>query len=101
MLKFMIREMDEFTVVGFEIDGVLEPGELRNVRPPEVNPKKGVILTGRGPTWLYGFLVHFYHPTVWVATYDPRIGAVVVESHVPDKSPGDVVAIDPEEILGR
>lgn len=50
---------------------------------------------GRGPIWLYGFLVHFYHPTVWVATYDPRLGgAVVVESHSPGVEPGDVIPFE-------
>ena len=100
MLTFKTAETSNFTLVHFEIEGILEPGELKNLKPPEVEATKGVVLSGRGPIWLYGFLVHHYHPTVWVATYDPRLGgAVVVESHVPGVSPGDVVEFKLEEVL--
>jgi len=38
-------------------------------------------------------LVHFYHPTPFLAVYDPRVGAVVIASHVPEFRPGDVLDI--------
>ena len=44
---------------------------------------KGVVLSGRGPVWLYAALAHNYHATAWVGTFEPRLaGAVVVERHV-------------------
>ncbi|WP_342764646.1 CRISPR-associated ring nuclease Crn3/Csx3 [Thermococcus sp. Bubb.Bath] len=93
-MKFETREAEKYTIVSLETGGVIEPSILKELKPPKVNAKKGIILTGRGPIWLYGFLVHFYHPTAWVATYDPRLGgAVVVESHVPGVEPGDVIPI--------
>ena len=52
----------------------------------------GVVLTGRAPIWLYGWLVHECHFTRWVACYDPRLGAVVVESHTPEVRVGQVIA---------
>jgi len=55
------------------------------------------VLSGRGPVWLYGFLVHFYHPTSAVAIFDPRLGgAVVVESHNQDFKVGDLIKIEEE-----
>ena len=61
---------------------LISPEDLRVLSPPKVNGSKGVILSGRGPIWLYCFLTHFYHPTKFIATYDPRLqGAVIVETH--------------------
>ncbi|NJE31238.1 CRISPR-associated protein Csx3 [Thermococcus sp. 18S1] len=100
MLTFRTVELKDFTLVHFEIEGTLKPEELKSLKPPEVKGTKGVVLSGRGPVWLYGFLVHHYHPTAWVGTYDPRVGVVVVESHVPGVEPGDVFKFNPEEVLG-
>lgn len=81
----------------------LEPQRLSTLLPPDPIKEnfahKGVILSGRGPVWLYGYLVHFYHPTKFVATYDPRLqGAVVVESHGSEYKVGDIVPVDPKLI---
>lgn len=84
-----------FTLVEFSLpkEGI-DPAVISSLKPPEVNPQCGVVLSGRGPVWLYAALVHHYHPTKWVATFDPRLGAVVVESHSP-KGPkvGSVIPI--------
>jgi CRISPR-associated protein Csx3 len=50
-----------------------------------------VVLSGRAPIWLYGWLVHECHFTRWVACYDPRLGAVVVSSHSPDVQVGEII----------
>jgi CRISPR-associated protein Csx3 len=79
---FNVKEEDEYSILSFEIDGVISPGDLIILTPPKVNGTKGVILSGRGPIWLYCFLTHFYHPTKFIATHDPRLGgAVIVETH--------------------
>lgn len=73
----------EFTVGG---DGTLLPEELPAVIDQigaSVDGTKGVIISGRGPVWLYGALLHHLHVTRWSATNDPRLGAVVVASHHP------------------
>lgn len=85
------------TLVEFELDGPLEPGELKNVQVPEVNAKGGVIIGGKGPIWLYAHLVHEYHATAWVATYDPRQGAVVVTRHHKD-APALGTVLDPSKV---
>ena len=75
-------------------EGVITPDELKRLEVPAVNPRKGVILTGRAPIWLYAFLTHFYHPTKWIAIYDPRLGPVVVASHSPEQRVGEILKIE-------
>ncbi len=53
--------------------------------PQELKMNEGILISGRGPVWLYGFLTHLAHPFKWVAIHDPRLGgAVVVERHSAD-----------------
>ncbi|AKB22711.1 CRISPR-associated ring nuclease Crn3/Csx3 [Methanosarcina sp. WH1] len=90
-IKFTSKEEKEYTLISFEMDDVLGPEDLAAITPPNVNGAKGVILSGRGPIWLYCFLTHFYHPTKFIATYDPRLeGAVIVERHSPDYKVGSI-----------
>ena len=92
-MLFKKDERGDFTLIDFELEGSLTPQELRGVvsSAPKVNAQKGVILSGRGPVWLFCALVHHYHPTAWVATFDPRLGGVVIESHISTVKVGDVV----------
>ncbi|MCF6095780.1 CRISPR-associated ring nuclease Crn3/Csx3 [Thermovorax subterraneus] len=68
---------------------------LRNLEPPKVYTTKGIIISLRGPIWLYCYLTHYYHITPFIATFDPRLGGgVVVESHNSKVKPGDVIRLD-------
>jgi CRISPR-associated protein Csx3 len=71
------------TLIEFVIDGDLAPAEL-DCDFPSIDATKGVVLSGRGPVWLYGALIHHYHVSRWLGTYDPRLGIVVVSTHHPD-----------------
>ena len=99
MIQFKLNPTSSYVLLEFELEnGLMEPEELKTLRPPDPVAQKfahkGVILSGRAPIWLYGFLVHFYHPTKWVATYDPRLAAaVVVESHTAEVQVGDLIVI--------
>jgi CRISPR-associated protein Csx3 len=97
-MKFIIKELETFTIVHFELEKPIKPEELKNLEIPNVNPRKGVVISGRGPIWLHCFLAHKFHPTPFVAIYDPRLGAVVVQSHA-DLKEGDVLDIVVEEVL--
>lgn len=93
-IEFKIDEKKEYTIVSFKLNEVISPNILSSIRPPEVNATKGVVLSGRGPIWLYCYLTHFYHPTKFVATYDPRLnGAVIVESHTVKYKAGDIIEL--------
>jgi CRISPR-associated protein Csx3 len=54
-----------------------------------------LVISGRAPVWRYGMAIHAAHgsPAGAVATFDPRLGAVVVMSHSPKWTVGQVVDI--------
>jgi CRISPR-associated protein Csx3 len=63
-------------------DGVIEPQDLRRLKlPNEVQWSQGIAIEGKGPIWLYSYLVHECYASSWVGCYDPRLGIVVVSSH--------------------
>ena len=76
-INFQNQSYPDYHIIHFILPKVFTPDSLKKLEPPDpVFHKfahKGVVLSGRGPIWLYGFLIHFYHPTKWVATYDPRL----------------------------
>lgn len=96
-MQFSFEQFDGFSVVSFEIEGgVLEYSSLASVTQElsrlGVALDQGVVLSGRGPTWLFGALAHHFHPAQWVGFHDPRLGgAVVVQSHVKEFIPGQLV----------
>jgi len=94
-IQFEIKEADKYTIINYFLPKPIEPEKLKLIVPPKVNPQKGVIISGKGPIWLYGFLIHHYHSTKFVATYDPRLGGgVIVESHSPDWDTGDTIKVE-------
>lgn len=98
-IRFKVKEFEGWNLVRFDINNSISPTDLKSVKPPDISGVKGVILSGRGPVWLYGYLIHFYHPTKFIATYDPRLGgAVIVESHSKDYKVGDVIKIEVEVV---
>jgi len=40
-----------------------------------------ILINGRGPVWGYGMIFHAAHPSPAIATYDPRLGYVIVQTH--------------------
>ncbi|MEM4368186.1 MAG: CRISPR-associated ring nuclease Crn3/Csx3 [Candidatus Anstonellales archaeon] len=97
-IEFKIKENENFVILEFELKRELEPKDLNNISPPDpIKNKfssKGVVLSGRGPVWLYGFLVHYYHPTRFIGVYEPRLNsAVVIESHCVEYKVGDVIKL--------
>ena len=56
-----------------------------------------VVVEGRAPIWRYGMAFHKLHGSAAgvVAVYDPRLGAVVVASHVPGFAEGQVIDVTP------
>ncbi len=96
MVSYSTREFKGFTLVEFQLDGPISPDQLPGLleMAPAVDPTGGVVISGRGPIWLHSALAHHYHPTRWVAHYDPRLGgAVVVQTHHPSMRVGQVVRI--------
>jgi CRISPR-associated protein Csx3 len=93
MIKFTTtKQFATFTLIEFELEGPIDPSCLSKIKPPKVNPRLGVALSGRGPVWLHSCLAHEYHFCRWVGHYDPRLGIVVAQSHKADILQGDVIA---------
>ncbi len=64
--------------------------------PPPIPPGALVIITGRAPIWRYARAWHAVHGrAAAVATFDPRLGAVIVASHTPRHREGDVLPLSP------
>jgi CRISPR-associated protein Csx16 len=64
---------------------------------PEIPRGALVVIEGRAPIWRYAMAFHQLHgsPAGAIAVYDPRLGAVVVASHHPDWSEGQVIDLQP------
>jgi CRISPR-associated protein Csx3 len=83
-------------LVKLDIPGkVTTPAEfveaVKEIAPRLVGPRR-VYLSGIGPIWGYGMLVHAAHATPAVAIYDPRLpGYVVVETHVAGLELGQIL----------
>jgi CRISPR-associated protein Csx3 len=97
MVNFTTDERDTVTLIEFTLDGAIVPEALHQLQAPDANTRKGVLISGRGPVWLFVFLVHSYHHHPFVASYDPRIGGIVVMSHTPDVKAGEVLDINLSE----
>jgi len=96
MVKFKLETKEDIQVLTFEIEGgIIEPSELRNIELelPKINYSKLVAISGRGPVWLFSTLTHILHPSSAVAVCDPRLGYIIVESHVTKFQVGDVIPV--------
>ncbi|MCR4420902.1 MAG: CRISPR-associated ring nuclease Crn3/Csx3 [Exilispira sp.] len=96
VLRYNVKQNENKALIEFELTRNLEPEDLKSIKLPdpvkEGFSNKLVILSGRGPIWLYAFMVHHFHPCKAIAIYDPRLdGAIVVESHNKEFSIGEVV----------
>jgi CRISPR-associated protein Csx3 len=65
--------------------------------PPAIPRGALVIVEGRAPVWRYGLAFHSLHasPAGAIATYDPRLGAVIVASHRREFAPGETLDLTP------
>jgi len=96
MINLTAQEKNDFTIIEIEIEGgVCTPDDLKKLTFPQVNLQKGVIISGRAPVWVFATIVHEFHPSAWVATFDPRLGGgVVVQTHSQGIKVGDVITIN-------
>lgn len=75
----------QFRSVNFEIPGgVTTPTQfaeaVQEIQAQLVGALP-ILINGRGPVWGYGMLLHSAHPSPAIATYDPRLGYVIVQTH--------------------
>lgn len=85
----------KITIWDIGVNGVVTPSDPLP-EMPEI-PRGGLlVISGRAPVWRYGMALHQAHgsPAGAVATYDPRLGAVVVMTHSPKYEVGQVIEED-------
>lgn len=77
-------------------NGIADHKDLARLQlPAGADWRKGVIINGKAPVWLYAWLTHQCHTAAWVGVMDPRLGAVVVEAHHPDApAVGSVIPLE-------
>ena len=88
-------------------NGLIAPNDLKELfLPKTLIPSQGVVIEGKAPIWLYGYLVHECHASAWVGCFDPRLGgdsphsggAVVIETHSHLVDVGQVIEVEiPDE----
>jgi len=75
LFKWNVEEREDYTFVDLKIPGNLFDMENNydQVRPPFVNPKKGVVLSGKLPIPIFASLVRSYKKNVeWVGIFTPQ-----------------------------
>lgn len=62
---------------------------------PEIPRGSLLVIGGRAPVWRFGLAFHAAHgsPAGVIATFDPRLGAVVMASHNHDFQVGQVIDV--------
>ncbi len=99
-IEFEIKKLsNEIVMIHFILKRELEPEDLKKISPPDPIKNnfsnKTIILSGRGPIWLYGFLIHYYHPVKAISIFDPRYNAaIIIESHFKKYKIGDIIKTD-------
>lgn len=74
-------ETESFTLLAFTLPGpVLAASALAGIVCPQVKSDRGVVLSGRGPLWLFVAMTRVYQRQAppWIGTYDPRMQSAVV-----------------------
>jgi CRISPR-associated protein Csx3 len=90
MLELTLKK--NYQILKIEFEGVISPDLLKSLQLPSgIDHKMGIIISGRAPIWMYAFLVHELHPTAWIATHDPRLGAVIVVTHSREVNVGEIL----------
>lgn len=87
--------MSDYTVWDIGVDAPITPADALP-EMPRVERGNLLVITGRAPIWRYALAFHKDHGSAAgaVATYDPRLGAVIVASHSPRYNEGDVLSIE-------
>lgn len=84
------------------VDGPITP-EHPLPELPKIPPGDLVVIEGRAPIWRYAMALHQLHGSAAgaVATFDPRLGAVIVASHSRRWVEGQVIPPDDLETMEK
>ena len=75
-------------------DRIIEPQDLTTLElPAGIDSAEGIVIEGRAPNWLYSYLLQALPTMPWMATYDPRYGAIVVSARSQQVQIGQILEI--------
>ncbi|EKV00578.1 CRISPR-associated protein, Csx3 family [Leptolyngbya sp. PCC 7375] len=86
-----------------DVNKLLVPADLKGLTlPKSIKSSQGIVIEGKAPIWLYGYLLHACRASAWIAFFDPRLGgsalgsggAVVVETHSDQVEVGQVLVVE-------
>jgi CRISPR-associated protein Csx3 len=80
----------------FKCEFNLPPDCLSELKLPKLLPDRGVVISGKGPNWLYSYLTLQCQTLPWIACFSAPIkAAVVITSQTEAIAPGTVFYISP------
>ena len=90
-----VTENDEHVHLDFHVNKYLDYMETIKLPIPSLDNKRGLVLSGRLPLWMYSGLALAYRSAPWLAVYQPKLQnrAVVVHSRVPHHQSGDLIVL--------
>ncbi len=75
-------------------DRRIEPKVLSKLElPEEINTNTGIVITGPAPVWIYSYLMRKLPSVSWIASYDPRLGAIVVSTELQQIHIGQILTL--------
>ena len=99
MIKTNITIKNDIAILDFELpSGVITPEDIIDLELPDAIKEgfadKIVVISGRGPIWLYCVIALVYHQCKGVAVYDTRVnGAEIIQTNSKDYKLGQIVGI--------
>ncbi|MGQ9614706.1 CRISPR-associated protein Csx3 [Chloroflexus sp.] len=76
------------------LQAYLDYDDLSHLTVPQLDPQRGVVVSGKLPYWLLTSLIVTYHEYPWLAVMQPQLRkGVVVWSQVEYYRPGDTIAV--------
>jgi CRISPR-associated Csx3 family protein len=83
----------------FKCDQALPTDCLKELKLLRLMPDLGVVITGKGPNWLYSYLTLQCQALPWVACFSvPLQTAIVVTSQTAAIAPGTVLPTPPFQL---
>jgi len=102
MKPVCVRKNGFTQILEFKLPGVIGPGSVELytgkveefLETGEIDPAKPVIISGRGPLWLYSALVHVLHPVKTIAIYNPALKSGIIIQDYNSKNIGKALHED-------
>ncbi len=91
-----VEEGNSWTRVSFQLNPScpLRPSDLNNITPPELPSGSKIILSGRGPNWLFASLAMAYaNSAKAIACFQPGVGSTVAITNCREVELGDLIPL--------